>query len=48
MRETESIAKDEAASAVGGTKLKRDFELEDDESLIALMGRDLEDLWSAR
>lgn len=42
------MAKDEAASAVLGTKSTRGLHHEDEESLIALIGRDLEDLWSVR
>lgn len=42
---TVSMAKDEAAAAVAGTKSTRDLHAVDEQSLMALMGRDLEDLW---
>lgn len=42
------MAKDEATAAVQGTKSPRDLHLDDEESLMALLERDLEDLWVAR
>lgn len=39
------MAKDEAASALAGSKSKREFDVEDEEALMELMGRDLEDMW---
>ncbi|KEF63636.1 uncharacterized protein A1O9_01614 [Exophiala aquamarina CBS 119918] len=47
-RATVTMGKAEAAAAVAGSKSKRAFDVEDEESLLALIGRDLEDLWSAK